>query len=89
MKRNGTIEKTTAQIKLGQPGPRLLPLKKAADVLGLTTWAMRSRIWSGDIPVVRFQGGRKMYIDVRDIEQFIERNKMPYDYAPSTSGPVH
>jgi len=47
--------------------------------LGLTDWAMRSRIWSGDIPVVRFPGGRKMYIDVRDIERFIERNKMTYD----------
>jgi hypothetical protein len=40
---------------------------------------MRSRIWAGDIPVVRFPGGRKMYIDVRDIEQFIERNKMTFD----------
>ena len=68
-----------AQIKTIQPGPRLLPLKRATEVLGLTTWAMRSRIWSGDIPVVRFQGGRKMYIDVRDIEGFIERNKMTYD----------
>jgi excisionase family DNA binding protein len=79
MKRNGTIEKTTAQIKLGQPGPRLLTIEKAAEFLGLTDWAMRSRIWSGDIPVVRFPGGRKMYIDVRDIERFIERNKMTYD----------
>jgi len=37
--------------------PRLLPLKKAAEYLGLTTWAMRERIWAGDIPVVRFPGG--------------------------------
>ena len=79
MKRNGTIERTTAQIKTGLPGPRLLTLKKAAEFLGLTDWAMRSRIWAGDIPVVRFQGGRKMYIDVRDIEKFIERNKMTFD----------
>ena len=78
MKRNGTIERTTAQIKTGQTGPRLLPLKKAAEALGLTEWAMRERIWAGDIPVVRFPGGRKMYIDVRDIEKFIERNKMTF-----------
>jgi hypothetical protein len=38
--------------------PRLLPLKKAAQHLGLSTWAMRERIWAGDIPVVRFDGGR-------------------------------
>ena len=79
MKRNGTIERTAAHIKTGQAGPRILPLKIAAEVLGLTVWVMRSRIWSGDIPVVRFPGGRKMYIDVRDIERFIERNKMTYD----------
>jgi hypothetical protein len=78
MKRNGTIERTAAQIKLGQPRPRLLTIRKAAEFLGLTDWAMRSRIWAGDIPVVRFHGGRKMYIDVRDIEKFIERNKMTF-----------
>jgi len=38
-------------------------------------WAMRERIWAGDIPVVRFPSGRKMFIDVQDIEVFIERNK--------------
>ena len=55
--------------------PRLLPLKKAAEYLGLTTWAMRERIWAGDIPVVRFSGGRKQFIDTQDLESFIERNK--------------
>jgi hypothetical protein len=55
--------------------PRLLPLKQAAEYIGLTVWGMRERIWAGDIPVVRFPGGRKMFIDVRDIEAFIKRNK--------------
>ena len=79
MNRNGTIERTTAQLKTGLLGPRLLPLKKAAEFLGLTDWAMRSRVWSGDIPFVGFPGGRKNYIDIRDIERFIERNKMTFD----------
>jgi hypothetical protein len=52
-----------------------LPLKKAAEYLGLTVWAMRERVWAGQIPVVRFHGGRKQYIDVRDIEDFIRRAK--------------
>ena len=56
-------------------GPRLLSLKKAAEYLGLTTWAMRERIWGGEIPVIRFNGGRKMFIDVQDVERFIEQNK--------------
>jgi hypothetical protein len=55
--------------------PRLLPLKKAAEHLGLTTWAMRERIWAGDIPVVRFPGGRKIYLDAQDLEKFIQKNK--------------
>jgi hypothetical protein len=36
---------------------------------------MRERIWAGEIPVVRFPGGRKMFIDVQDIEEFIQQNK--------------
>ena len=55
--------------------PRLLPLKRAAEYMGLTVWALRERIWAGQIPVVQFPGGRKQYIDVRDIDGFIEENK--------------
>ena len=56
--------------------PRLLPLKDAANWLGLTVWAMRERIWAGQIPVIRFPGGRKMFIDTKDLEAFIERHKV-------------
>jgi excisionase family DNA binding protein len=70
---NNTKEKTQ---RIANPmGPRLLPLRKAAEYLGLTVWAMRERIWAGEIPVVRFPGGRKMFIDVKDIDAFIEKNK--------------
>jgi hypothetical protein len=55
--------------------PRLLPLKKAADYMGLTVWAMRERIWAGDIPVVQFPNGRKQYIDIQDLDKFIQDNK--------------
>ena len=55
--------------------PRLLPLKKAAEYLGLTVWAMRERIWAGQITVVQFPGGRKQYIYVMDLEMFIRENK--------------
>ena len=55
--------------------PRLLPLKEAARYLGLSLWAMRERCWSGDLRVVRFKGGRKIFLDVRDLEKFIEENK--------------
>jgi len=76
MKRTGIMEKKTAQRIPYPMSSRLLPLKEAAKWLGLTVWAMRERIWAGDIPVVRFPGGRKMYLDIRDLESFIERNKV-------------
>ena len=75
MKRNGIVERKSAQRISNAHSPRLLPLKKAAKWLGLTTWAMRERVWAGQIPVVRFEGGRKMYIDTQDLEDFISRHK--------------
>jgi hypothetical protein len=57
------------------PSPRLLPLKQAAEWLGLTVWALRERIWAGQIPVVQFPGGRKQFIDTQDLEAFISDNK--------------
>lgn len=76
MKRTGIIEKKQTQGTCNPLRPRLLPLKKAAEYIGLTTWAMREAIWSGLIPVIRLgPSGRKMFIDVQDIEEFIQKNK--------------
>ena len=75
-KRTGITPNKTAQ---GIANPRLLPLKDAADWLGLTVWALRERIWAGQIPVVQFPGGRKQYIDVQDLEAFIQSNKRTID----------
>ena len=60
--------------------PRLLSLKDAAEHIGLSVWALRERIWSGQIPIVQFDnpnGGqnRKMYVDSEDIEALIAKNK--------------
>ncbi len=75
-KRTGIIENKTAQgIGYPMPSPRLLPLKQGAEYLGLTVWALRERIWAGQIPVVQFPGGRKQYVDIKDLEAFIEQNK--------------
>ncbi len=74
-KRTGIIENKKAQGIVNPISPRLLPLKKAAEYMGLTVWAMRERIWAGQIPVVQFPGGRKQYIDIQDLEAFIQSNK--------------
>ena len=74
-KRTGIIKNNKAQGIANPVSPRLLPLKDAATYLGLTVWAMRERIWAGQIPVVQFPGGRKQYIDIQDLEAFIQSNK--------------
>lgn len=76
MKPSEFMEITTAQGITNAQGPRLLTIKRAAEYLGLTTWGMRERIWAGDIPVVKFPGGRKIFIDTLDIEKFIQDNKV-------------
>lgn len=71
---NRTVAKAQG-MRNPMPSPRLLPIKQAAQYLGLTVWAIRERIWAGQIPVVQFPGGRKQYLDVRDLEDFINENK--------------
>ena len=75
MRRVGTIEKNSNHRISNHPGPRLLTLKGASEWLGLTVWALRERIWAGQLPVVRFPGGRKQYLDVNDLEEFVKKNK--------------
>ena len=58
--------------------PRLLPLKDAAIYLGLSTWALRERIWSGLLPFVRYPGGRKLFLDLQDLDRFIDQNKVTF-----------
>jgi hypothetical protein len=53
---------------------RLLNLRDLVAVYGLTTWYWRTCIWRGDIP--HLQLGRKLVVDRRDIDAFIEKNKV-------------
>jgi len=54
---------------------RLLTLKESAEYLGRSVWGMRDLIWKHTIPVVKQQGCRKMYLDINDLNTFIEKNK--------------
>lgn len=55
---------------------RLFTLKEAAEYLGRSEWGMRTLIWSREIPVVKISGGRKIFVDVNDLNAFIERSKV-------------
>lgn len=57
---------------------RLYTLKEAAEYLGRSEWGMREVIWAGEIPVVKREGGRKIFLDILDLMAFIDRNKSTY-----------
>jgi len=56
-----------------EPVKRLFTLKEASIYLGISLRSIRELIWSGDLPYV--QPNRKMYVDLYDLEQYVEDNK--------------
>lgn len=55
---------------------RLYTLSEAAHYLGRTLWSMRELVRKGSIPIVRER--KRIFIDVKDLEGYIERNKTTY-----------
>ena len=55
------------------PRKRLYTLREAGEYLGRPVWGIRELIWSGKIPVI--QDGRKMYLDINDLDSYIDRYK--------------
>lgn len=62
-----------------RPPQRLYDLKAAATYLGRTVWGVRELIWAGQLPVVR--SGKKIFIDIIDLDAYIEKNKS-YEHTP-------
>jgi len=60
------------------PRKRLFTLKEGAEYLGRSVWGMRELIWSGKIPVVKDSDGRKIFLDVVDLETYVNHNKSIY-----------
>ena len=56
---------------------RLYNLKEAAHYLGLSPWGMRDLFWGKKIPAIR--EGRKIYLDIDDLNDYIRRHKSLYD----------
>jgi len=55
-------------------GARLLPIPEAAAYLGMSVYAMRHRIAEGMFVYVRI--GKRIFLDVRDLDDFIKRMKI-------------
>jgi len=60
------------------PIKRLYSIPEAAFYLGRTVDALREMIWAGKILCVK--DGRRVLIDIKDMDDFIERNKMRFNY---------
>jgi len=55
------------------PEKRLFTIKEGATYMGHTDWGIRSLIWAKKLQVVRY--GRKQWLDIKDMDAFIENNK--------------
>ncbi len=60
------------------PMKRLYNIKEAAYYLGRTVDALREMVWAGKLPY--FRDGKRMLIDLKDMDEFIERNKQIFTY---------
>jgi len=69
---------TKRQGMSNEMGKRLYTLKEGAQYLGRSEWGMRELIWAGKIPVVREEGARKIFLDLQDLDNFIQKNKAIY-----------
>ncbi len=58
---------------------RLYTLKEAAAYLGRGLYGMRELVWSGEIPAVKGNNARKIYVDIIDLDNYIDRNKAVYN----------
>lgn len=61
---------------------RLYTLNEAAVYLGRSTWSIRRLIWDGVLPSVR--AGGRVHVDLLDMDEFIERNKMREEYPAAS-----
>ena len=52
---------------------RLYSIPEAAVYLGRTVWAVREMLWAGKVPFVK--DGRRLLIDIRDMDTWIESSK--------------
>ena len=61
-----------------RPQKRLYSIQEAALFLGRSVWAVREMLWAGKIPYIK--DGRRILLDVFDMEKWIEQNKMQHCY---------
>ena len=61
-----------------KPNKRLYSIPEAGQYLGRTVWAVREMVYAGKIPYIR--DGRRMLLDIHDMDSWIENNRCQYHY---------
>lgn len=67
------VKKQLEQLANENPQPALLTVKQAAVYLGRSEQAVQQLIFQKELPVVRV--GRRVHLDRRDLDAFIEKHK--------------
>ena len=62
--------------KTDRPEKRPYSIKEASVYLGRSVGAVREMIWAGKLPYVR--ADRRIFLDIYDMDEWIERNKMKF-----------
>ena len=57
---------------------RLYSVKEASIYLGRSECAVREMIWAGKLPFIK--DGRRILLDIKDMDEWIEKNKMQMTY---------
>lgn len=57
---------------------RLYTIQESAEYLGRSVWSVRELIWKGLIPYIKV--GRRVHVDIYDLERFIETHKITFTY---------
>jgi excisionase family DNA binding protein len=66
------------KFNLGEPVKRLYTIKEAGIYLGRSIYSVRELIWDGKLPCVKV--GRRIHLDIRDLDEFIEKHKVRNDF---------
>lgn len=57
---------------------RLYSIKDASVYLGRSVWAVREMLWAGKMPYIK--DGKRILLDIHDMESWIEKNKTQFTY---------
>lgn len=74
----GQNKKKKKLVDLTHIPKRLYSIEEAAKYLGRSLWAVREMLWAGKIPYVK--DGKRILLDIRDMDSWIEKNKAQFTY---------